>query len=101
MRALQPAQGEPHARGVRPASPDSAEAAAAGALHQARGAARAGDLGAVPGPARRGDGLVLLHGEPARRPLAPRAGVEPALAAVEIEAVEDDARRDARPAVGD
>ena len=45
------------------------------------------------------DRLISLDGEPELLPLAPRAGVEPALAAAQEQAVERDAGGDARAAV--
>src|SRR5262249_38318769 len=45
--------------------------------------------------------LTALERQTTPRPLAPRAGIEPALAAAEPGTVEDDARRHARAAVGD
>ena len=83
--------------------PAAAAAAGAGALHPARRAEDPAALGAVPRPhSGRSGGLAALARQLAvLLPLRPRARVEPSVAAGEVEAVQDDARGDARAAVGD
>src|SRR5438132_7345913 len=101
---MQPPQGESHARRKRVRAPYEAESACSRAVHPARRAEDPARLEAVPARPRVGDLDGLLAALDRQvvplLPFAPRAGIELAVAAGEVEAVEHDGRRDARAAVG-
>src|SRR5262249_9653529 len=83
-------------------APSSPSGARGRALHSACRTEDPGALGAVPrGLRRRGRLAELLRKLVVLLPLRPGAGVEAAVAAGEMEAVERDARGDARAAIGD
>src|SRR5712691_7403790 len=91
VRSVQPAQGRSHARGERAAPAHEAETAGAGAVHSPRRTEDPARLEALPARSRVGDfdgrGLVstLARQIVALLPLAPRAWIEPPLAAGEVE----------------
>src|SRR5439155_7933138 len=98
VRAVQPAQRGPDARGEWTRAPHQAARARAGALHPPRRAEDSARVAPLPSrPRRRGrdlNGLVglALDREPELLPLAPGTRIELSVPAREVEPVQDDRR---------